>query len=220
MTEIAKEWRPVKGYEGLYEVSNHGEVKSLARYAKNHNKWQFRPERLLKPHGKTHLMVVLCKEGKTKPALVHRIVAEAFIDNPFDKPVVDHIDTNSKNNRVDNLRWVTTQENALNPLTRIHNSDSKKGHPCYLKCHTEESKEKMRRAKLGRKASEETRRKLSESHKGIKPSQESIERGRLAKMGHHVSDETRQKIREKLTGVHKGKHWKVENGKRVWYEGE
>lgn len=143
------------------------------------------------PNNNGYRSVVLCKEGKTYPKLVHRLVAEAFIPNPENKPVVDHIDTNTLNNNVENLRWATTQENALNELSRKHNSDSKKGHRCYLKHHTEETKRKLSEAHKGKKLSEEHKRKLSEAHKGLK---KGVPNPFL-----------------------KGKKWKVEGGKRVWY---
>lgn len=211
-------WKPVRGYEGLYEVSNLGRVKALERLVLNNGGLQRKHEKILKASTtRTYLGVALCKDGKVKRYSVHRLVAIAFLENPNNKAYVDHIDTNPLNNRADNLRWVTTQENCMNPLTRINNSNSKKGHPCYLKHHSKETAEKIRQKHLGRKASEETRKKLSESHKGKKHSEESIEKRRLKMIGHSVSEETRQKIREKITGVHKGKHWKIENGKRVWY---
>ena len=211
-------WKPVCGYENLYEVSNLGRVKALERYVHNNGGLQKRHETILKPSGKIHFGVTLCKEGTTKRRTVHRLVAEAFIPNPENKPVVDHIDTNPKNNRVDNLRWVTTQENTMNPLTRINNSNSKKGHPCYnTKPMSDEVKERLRQANLGRKASEETKAKLRESHLGKKMSDESKKKLSQSKKGHYVSDETRKKIADKVRGVHKGMRWKVVNGKRVWY---
>ena len=210
-------WEPIKGYEGLYEVSSLGRVKSLKRKVENNGGLQMRRETILRASGKTHLGVTLCKNGKTKRLSVHRLVAEAFVPNPEGKPVVDHIDTNPKNNSVDNLRWVTTQENCMNPLTRINNSKSKMGHKCYLKQHSEETKQKLRELNTGKKRSDETRRKLSEAHKGHTLSAKTRRKLSKVRMGHDVSDETRQKIREKLTGVHKEKHWKVVDGKRVWY---
>ena len=69
----------------------------------------------------------LFKNGKEKGFLVHRLVAEAFIPNPENKPCIDHINTNPQNNNITNLRWVTHKENSNNPLTREHISKSKKG---------------------------------------------------------------------------------------------
>ena len=214
MTEI---WKAVVGYEGLYEVSNLGRVKSLETMVVCRGGMRTRPSKMLKPSGQFHLGVTLCKDGKVKRKSIHRLVAEAFIPNPENKPVVDHIDTDAKNNCVENLRWVTTQENCMNPLTRINNSRSKMGHKCYLSHHSEETKQKMREMNLGRKVSEETRRKMSESHKGYIPSEEARRKFSLARKGHVVTEETRQKIREKHIGIHKGQHWKVVDGKRVWY---
>lgn len=126
-------WRDVRGYEGFYQVSNKGRVKSLDRYAKNHSTLQFRPERILKQNiekvGRSkRCSVVLSKNSKTKVMKVHRLVAEAFIPNPENKPQIDHIDTNMSNNSVENLRWVTAKENMNNPLTRKRHSEVKKGH--------------------------------------------------------------------------------------------
>ena len=127
-------WRDIKGYEGLYQVSNKGRVKSLNRYANNNGTLQFRPERILKQNiqkaGRNkRCAVVLSKDGKINSVRVHRLVAEAFIPNPDNKPFIDHIDTDSTNNVVDNLRWVTAKENSNNPLTIKHHSEVKKGHP-------------------------------------------------------------------------------------------
>lgn len=186
-------WREIKGFEGLYEVSNLGNIKSLARDVYTNGRLCYRKsERLLKPHKqRDHFSVVLCKDDKTYPRLVHRLVAESFIPNPDNKPVVDHIDTDPRNNKAENLRWVTVQENCLNPLTRLHNSQAKNGHKGYLTHHTEETKRKLSEALKGRKLTDEHKRRLSESHKSI----------------------GKGKTNNKL----KNKHWKVEGGKRVWY---
>lgn len=104
-----EEWKPIEGYEGLYEVSNLGRVKSL---------W-YGKERMLKM-GKDklgYLRVFLCNNNKGKNFLIHRLVAKAFIPNPDNKPFIDHIDTNPSNNRIENLRWCTHKENCNNPLT-------------------------------------------------------------------------------------------------------
>lgn len=104
MSEI---WKPVVEYEGLYEVSNLGRVKSLPRNGTT------RQERILKPTLKKSGYVDIClqKKGKRKYTHLHQIVARAFIPNPDNKPQVNHIDGNKQNNAVDNLEWNTASEN-------------------------------------------------------------------------------------------------------------
>lgn len=215
---MTEEWRDVEGYESLYQVSNLGRVKSLERVVMNNGGLQHKYEKILKFNvSRGYHIVHLSKEGKVKAFTVHRLVAIAFIPNEDNKPNVDHIDTNPSNNHVDNLRWVTQHENAMNPLTRINNSESKKGHPCYLREHTEETKKKISDVLKGKKLSEEHKQKISDAHKGKTFSAEHLKKLSDAKKGHEVSEDTRDKIRQKLIGVHKDKKWKVEGGKRVWY---
>ena len=93
-------WKPVVGFEGLYEVSNFGRVKSLKRNTAT--------DRLLKPHNtKKYLQVCLCKNGVKADKLIHRLVAEAFIPNPDNLPEVNHKDENKLNNAVSNLEWIS-----------------------------------------------------------------------------------------------------------------
>lgn len=92
-------WKDIEGYEGLYQVSSLGRVKSL----------RFGKERILKA-GKDkggYLMVNLCKNSKTKMYKVHRLVAQAFIPNPDGLQCINHKDENKTNNCVDNLEWCT-----------------------------------------------------------------------------------------------------------------
>lgn len=217
-------WKDIAGFEGLYQVSNYGEVKALERLVENNGGLQKKHERILKQNrsNKTHCTVVLCKDGKMYPKLVHRLVALAFIPNPENKPVVDHIDTNPQNNRVDNLRWVTTQENCMNPITRINNSKSKMGHQYYGRPLTVDERKKISDANKGKKYDDDMKRKLSDAHKNSDiakmSSLKNLEKARAAKIGKTCTDETKNKIRQKLIGVHKGKSWKVIDGKRVWFE--
>lgn len=93
-------FRDIEGYEGLYQVSNYGRVKSLGNGGSNNSK-----ERILKPAKNTsgYLFVNLCKEGKAKKYLVHRLVAEAFIPNPNNLTEINHIDEQKTNNQISNL---------------------------------------------------------------------------------------------------------------------
>lgn len=98
-------WLPVKGYEGFYEVSNFGNVRSL-----NYNHTGQRKV-LSQGEDKGYLKVVLCKNGKTKNFSVHRLVAEAFLPNLLDEQEVNHIDENKQNNQVSNLEWCDRKYN-------------------------------------------------------------------------------------------------------------
>ena len=100
-------WKPVVGYEGLYEVSNWGRVKSLPRNS------TVKYARILKPctdrYG--YLYVNLCKNNKQKKFTVHRLVAEAFLPNPDNLPCVNHKDECKSNNVVNNLEWCSYSYN-------------------------------------------------------------------------------------------------------------
>ena len=85
-------WKDVIGYEGLYQISNTGRIKSLEKYVKNHNKLLKKSEKILKPQiiKKGYLRIGLSKENVSKKFLIHRLVAETFIPNPNNKPQVNH----------------------------------------------------------------------------------------------------------------------------------
>ena len=118
-----EEWRDIPGYEGLYQVSNLGRVKSLKRPTR-HGTFTYK-QIILKPRIKRgYYVVYLYKDKEVTNFPVSRLVASAFIPNPDNKPEVDHIDTNRLNNNVENLRWVTRSENMNNPLTKLHQMES------------------------------------------------------------------------------------------------
>ena len=106
-------WKDIKDYEGLYQVSNYGNVKSLERYIKNKNdKMQFYNEIILIPNdSKGYLKVTLSKNNKQKTFRIHILVAKAFVQNPENKPEVNHKDGNKHNNHATNLEWNTRSEN-------------------------------------------------------------------------------------------------------------
>ena len=108
-------WKDIEGYEGLYQVSNKGRVKSLKRTIKTNNKnhpYNTLSERLLKLNGgDRYVLVILCKDGHTSAKSVHRLVAQAFIPNPNNYPIINHKDCNGRNNDVRNLEWCTYKYN-------------------------------------------------------------------------------------------------------------
>lgn len=113
-------WKDIKGYEGLYQVSNLGRVKRLQKW--NSGKKRYEPdERLLTPtgNGNGYLIVGLPKDHRRKNHYVHRLVAEAFCPNPDNKNVVNHLDYNKSNNNASNLEWVTFQENVSYSVERM-----------------------------------------------------------------------------------------------------
>ena len=160
-------WKDIKGYEGLYQVSNIGRVKRLVGFKCN-------VERFLKGSKDKdgYIQIYLSKDGNAKMYKLHRLVAEAFVPNPDNKPEIDHINTIRTDNTVclnedgsvnyekTNLRWTTRKENANNPITKKHHK---------------------------RVCSEETKRKIGAANKGKQP-----------RKGAVLTDETKNKISKSL----------------------
>jgi len=108
-----EEWKDVKGYEGYYQVSNLGRVKSLERRSACGRyiiKKKFLKVRVI---NKKYKGIGLYKEGKLKLITIHRLIALNFIQNPENKPCVNHINGNKFDNNVSNLEWVTHSENTI-----------------------------------------------------------------------------------------------------------
>jgi len=103
-------WVDIKGFEGFYQVSNLGNVKSLLNRYKNTKQVFNLVQEISSKYG--HRRVQFSKPVR-KRLLVHRLVAEAFIENPENKPQINHIDNDPSNNRVSNIEWCTGSENLM-----------------------------------------------------------------------------------------------------------
>ena len=172
-------WKDIEGYEGYYQVSNEGRVKCLERYVESvsHGKPCLRhlKEKIMTPvrHKKyIYKHVQLGKDGIKETYKVHRLVWEAFNGEIPEGMEIDHINTIRDDNRLENLRCVTPKENRNNPLTKIHQSEAQTGkhkgnlNYMYGKHHTDMSKDKIRCKAIGRKHSQEAKKKMSDKRKG------------------------------------------------------
>jgi hypothetical protein len=106
-------WKDIEGYEGIYQVSNKGKVKSMPRIPRRFERPDMAKGRILKQQfvSAGYLKVALCKAGTEKTAQVHKLVANAFLMKPDGAEVVNHIDFDKTNNSVDNLEWCTQKYN-------------------------------------------------------------------------------------------------------------
>ena len=115
MNEI---WKPVKNYEGLYEISSLGNIRSIDRLISRKmndgsiRKIMLKGKQLKKCFMGTYYAVTLCKNGKSKQCLIHRLVGMAFIENPNGLECINHKDENKLNNSVENLEWCDRMYNC------------------------------------------------------------------------------------------------------------
>lgn len=111
---IEEIWKDIEGFEGIYQVSNYGRVKSLRRLLWNGKVWHMSKEKIMKPSidCNGYPLVGLRNKDGMKYMRVHRLVALAFIPNPNNYRVVNHIDADRANNYVDNLEWCTHKHNT------------------------------------------------------------------------------------------------------------
>ena len=115
-------WKDIKGYEGLYQVSNLGKVRSLDRYVNsNKNSKRLAKGQILKPYlWSGYPNVNLCINQKRKGKQIHRLVAEAFLPNPNNYSIVNHIDENPLNSKLSNLEWCTQKHNVTHSKHKMY----------------------------------------------------------------------------------------------------
>lgn len=116
-------WKDIEGFEGLYQISNEGNGKSLERYIESDKKTRLLKERQLVPkeiNSKDYLCFHLFKNGKDYFPTIHQLVAQAFIPNPNNYDVVHHIDEDPTNNKVENLMWMDRSEHQSMHMKERH----------------------------------------------------------------------------------------------------
>ena len=130
MNEI---WKDIEGYEGLYQISNFGRVKSLDRYVKSRwGNYRLLNGKLIKGYKNKngYCLITLWNKQISKTYLLHRLVAETFLSNPDNLPQINHKDENKSNNQVENLEWCTAKYNS-NYGTHVERSTAPKRKTVY-----------------------------------------------------------------------------------------
>lgn len=123
-------WKEIKGFEGYYEISNFGRIRSLDRICGKmpsgaERKWA---GKMMTPtdNGRGYLIIHLKKDGKRWSRYIHRLVAEAFVDKPAGCEVVNHIDYDTKNNAAVNLEWCSQKQNVQHSIPRMRKPHNRK----------------------------------------------------------------------------------------------
>jgi hypothetical protein len=132
---IEEVWKSVKGFEACYEISNLGNVKSLDRHVLISTGSRFQKGRTISQRINNcgYVSVRLSKNGYTKTCFIHRLLAEAFLSNPDELPMVNHIDGNKLNNLIENLEWCSHSQNIQHAYDNGM-IDSNKGKNHYKAC--------------------------------------------------------------------------------------
>ena len=169
---MIEEWRPIEGYEGLYEVSSYGRVRSLDKYVKSgYGSYRLRKGKILSPGIRPDGYLVVSLQYKM--FRVHRLVAQAFILNPDNLSQVNHKDENKANNRVDNLEWCDSKYNNNYGTARIRAKETaiKNGYFTglskkeYMKKYNQDNKDKLKeyRKEYSQKYYQENKDKIKDN---------------------------------------------------------
>lgn len=161
-------WKDIQGYEGLYQISNLGRIKSLERdIIYSNGKIQHYKGKILTPNSDKddYKTIKLCKNGIIKRYLVHRLIAITFIPNPDNLPCVNHKDENKQNNNIENLEWCSVAYNNCYGSRLEKLSSKMKGRKV-----SEETKQKIRVSKklINRPVSEKHHQSIIKSNKETK----------------------------------------------------
>ena len=217
---MIEEWRPIEGYEGLYEVSNLGRVRSLDRYIKYSNgNIHLHKGKMLSPTKDTvgYLKVGLYCNGKYKMFSVHRLVAQAFIPNPDNLPQVNHRDENPSNDNVDNLEWCDAKYN-LNYGSRqdkVRDTAIKNGYWTglsreeYRKKYYEENTDKLKEYK--KKWYQENRDRICERQKEYAQKYYQENRDKICDSRRNYYQENRDRICEQQKEYYRKKKEEIQN---------
>lgn len=125
-------WKDIEGYNGLYKISNTGRIIAYSRQregysykAKRKTTRIYKEKELKITKGERYYFIILMKNGKYRTELLHRLIAKAFISNPYNKPNINHIDFNTFNNSISNLEWCTQYENIHHTMNNGRNKQLK-----------------------------------------------------------------------------------------------
>lgn len=146
---MIEQWKDILNYEGLYQVSNLGNVKSLPKTGGNGGQTRLLKQEVIETNSSNYRRVTLSHSGKIKRYSVHRLVAEAFIPNVLKLPMVNHIDNNGENNHHLNLEWCTHSGNMLHAQKQGRLTDSQKKGGLVTKLQAKEYQEARFNSLLG-----------------------------------------------------------------------
>lgn len=197
-------WKDIEGYEGLYMVSTLGRI------------WSNYTKKILKPQMTKdgYLRVCLFNDGKYKWHYIHRLVAQAFLENTENKPCINHINTVRSDNRLENLEWVTYKENSNHPLSVKNRKD-----PSYSGYYSEAAKESMKRYCDNHKEQRSARHKAwREANPDYSKDWYQANREQIREQHRQYYATNRDKELERRRQYYATNRDKVNERRKVWYE--